>query len=122
MIDKEVAIIARLKFAISSYNPLDIRTTPIITVTHPKTEIGLNGSLKISHEKITTATYPKLTIGYAILSLTRERAISHTSALSAKTKSPARTNGLVNAVNNFNGVSLGLDILPTFVIPSFSSI
>ena len=100
----------------------DIRNTPIITVTHPIIEIGLRGSLKISQENSTTATYPKLTIGYAILSLTRERAISQDNALIPKTKSPNRTNGFNNAVSSFNGASPGLDILPTFVIPSFSSI
>ncbi len=104
------------------YNPLDMRNTPRITVAHPISETNLSGSLKINHESITTAAYPKLTIGYAILSLTLERTISHDNALIPKIKSPERTKGFIKAVSNFDGTDSMLDILPTFIIPYLSNI
>jgi len=99
-----------------------MRNTPIITTAQPTSETNFSGSLKISHERITTAAYPKLTIGYAILSLTLERTINHDNALIPNTKSPKRTKGFIKAVNNFDGTDSIPDILPTFIIPYLSNI
>jgi hypothetical protein len=111
-----------LEFRENAYSPLDIRKTPRDTVIHPAIVIGFTGSLKMSHDRNTIIIYPKLTIGYAVLSLTRERTTSHDNALTPKTARPPRTNGFANAESSIDGAFPGLEILPTLIIPYFNNI
>ncbi len=50
---------------------------------------------------------------------TRDRTISHDTALIPKTARPAKTNGLDMAVRSMVGAFVRLDISPTLVIPCF---
>jgi len=54
-----------------------------------------------------------------MLSLTRERAVSHVRELSPKTARPENTIGFVIAFSNIEGASEKLAILPTLVMPTF---
>ena len=60
-------------------------------------------------------------MGYAMLSRTRERTISHDKALIPKVARPARTMGFINAVRIMDGALARLDTLPTFIMPSFNN-
>jgi hypothetical protein len=101
--------------------PLEMRNTPTAMVRHPTTVTGFTDSSNISHEKKTTATYPKLTMGYAMLSLTRESTTSHDRALIPKMARPDRTIGFSSALRIMDGALARLDTLPTFTIPSFNN-
>lgn len=97
-----------------------MRNTPSAIARHPIMVIEVMDSLNMSHEKNTVTTYPKLTIGYAMLSLTRERTMSHDNALIPKIAKPVITIGFNRAVRSIDGALVILDILPTFIIPCFS--
>ena len=98
-----------------------MRNTPSAIARHPIMVMEVIDSLNMSHEKNTVTTYPKLTIGYAMLRLTRERTTSHDNALIPKIAKPAITMGLISAFRSIDGALVILDILPTFIIPCFSS-
>jgi hypothetical protein len=110
-----------LSWEFGYYIPLEMRNTPSAIARHPIIVIEVMDSLNMSHEKNTVTTYPKLTIGYAMLRLTRERTTSHDNALIPKTAKPAITIGFNSAVKSMDGALVILDILPTFIIPCFSS-
>ena len=98
-----------------------MRKTPVAMLKHPTIVINVTGSLNMSHEKNTVTIYPKLTIGYAMLRLTRESTTSQNKALIPKIARPVRTKGVHNAVRTIDGASASLDIFPTLVMPCFNN-
>ena len=101
--------------------PLEIKKTPSTIRTQPMVVVGLTGSFNNSQEKVITNTYPKLTMGYAMLSLTLDRAVSQSSVLPKNVPKPKRTMGFMNARRSMEGALERLDIRPTCVIPRFSN-